>query len=84
MYCFNRRKGMKYDIVIIGSGLGGLQCAYILSQEGYKVCVVEKNRIMGGCLQTFRDAAVYLIQACIISVAWIKATCCINFSAILI
>jgi len=45
---------MKYDIVIIGSGLGGLQCAYILSREGYKVCVVEKNRIMGGCLQTFR------------------------------
>ncbi len=23
---------MKYDVVIIGSGLGGLQCAYILSQ----------------------------------------------------
>ncbi len=45
---------MKYDIVIIGSGLGGLQCAYILSREGYNVCVVEKNRIMGGCLQTFR------------------------------
>ncbi|HEX7492934.1 MAG TPA: FAD-binding protein, partial [Bacteroidales bacterium] len=28
---------MKYDVVIIGSGLGGLQCAYILSQEGYNV-----------------------------------------------
>lgn len=45
---------MKYDIAIIGSGLGGLQCAYILSREGFKVCVVEKNRILGGCLQTFR------------------------------
>jgi all-trans-retinol 13,14-reductase len=44
---------MKYDIAIIGSGLGGLQCAYILGKEGYNVCVLEKNRVLGGCLQTF-------------------------------
>lgn len=44
---------MKFDIAIIGSGLGGLQCAYILSKEGYNVCVLEKNRVLGGCLQTF-------------------------------
>jgi all-trans-retinol 13,14-reductase len=44
---------MKYDVLIIGSGLGGLQCAYILSKEGYNVCVLEKNRVLGGCLQTF-------------------------------
>lgn len=44
---------MKYDVVIIGSGLGGLQCAYILSREGYNVCVLEKNPQLGGCLQTF-------------------------------
>jgi all-trans-retinol 13,14-reductase len=45
---------MKYDVVIIGSGLGGLQCAYILSTEGYNVCLLEKNNQLGGCLQTFR------------------------------
>jgi all-trans-retinol 13,14-reductase len=45
---------MKYDAVIIGSGLGGLQCAYILAKEGYNVCVLEKNPVAGGCLQTFR------------------------------
>lgn len=51
---------MKYDVVIIGSGLGGLQCAYILSQEGYNVCVLEKNKQIGGSLQTFRrDNAVF-------------------------
>lgn len=44
---------MKYDVVIIGSGLGGLQCAYILSREGYNVCVLEKHSQLGGCLQTF-------------------------------
>ena len=45
---------MKYDVVIAGSGLGGLQCAYILSLEGFNVCLIEKNRQLGGCLQTFR------------------------------
>jgi all-trans-retinol 13,14-reductase len=44
---------MEFDVVIIGSGLGGLQCAYILSKEGYKVCILEKNRQFGGALQVF-------------------------------
>ena len=30
--------------MIIGSGMGGLVCADILSREGYKVCVLEKNK----------------------------------------
>jgi all-trans-retinol 13,14-reductase len=51
---------MKYDVVIIGSGLGGLQCAYILSREGYNVCLLEKNQQLGGCLQTFkRDGSIF-------------------------
>jgi all-trans-retinol 13,14-reductase len=44
---------MKFDAVIIGSGLGGLQCGYILSREGFNVCIIEKNKQLGGCLQTF-------------------------------
>ncbi|MBN1108460.1 MAG: NAD(P)/FAD-dependent oxidoreductase, partial [Bacteroidales bacterium] len=44
---------MQYDAVIIGSGLGGLQCGYILNREGYNVCIIEKNSQLGGCLQTF-------------------------------
>ena len=44
----------QYDILIIGSGLGGLVCAYILSKNGYKVAVLEKNAQIGGCLQTFK------------------------------
>lgn len=42
-----------YDIVIIGSGLGGLCSAYMLSKEGLSVCVLEKNRQLGGSLQIF-------------------------------
>ncbi len=50
----------KYDVVIIGSGLGGLECAYILSKEGLKVCVIEKNKQFGGSLQIFiRDGCVF-------------------------
>ncbi|MDD3876138.1 MAG: NAD(P)-binding protein [Bacteroidales bacterium] len=42
-----------YDIVIVGSGLGGLLCGYLLSKEGKKVLVLEKNHQLGGCLQSF-------------------------------
>lgn len=44
----------KYDVAIIGSGLGGLECGYILSKKGYNVCILEKNHQLGGCLQTFK------------------------------
>jgi len=43
----------KFDVVIVGSGLGGLICGYILGKNGYKVAILEKNRQIGGCLQTF-------------------------------
>lgn len=44
----------KYDIAIVGTGLGGLVCGYILSKNGYKVLLLEKNAQIGGCLQTFK------------------------------
>lgn len=43
----------RYDVVIIGSGLGGLITGVILGREGYKVCILEKNAQIGGTLQTF-------------------------------
>ena len=50
----------EFDIVIIGSGMGGLICADILGREGYKVCVLEKNRQLGGSLQTYvRDKVIF-------------------------
>jgi all-trans-retinol 13,14-reductase len=50
----------QYDVAIIGSGLGGLECGYILAKEGYKVCILEKNRQFGGNLQIFvRDRAIF-------------------------
>ncbi len=40
-------------ITIIGGGLGGLVCALVLSKEGFKVSVVEKQKQCGGNLQSF-------------------------------
>ncbi|WP_426483396.1 phytoene desaturase family protein [Flavobacterium sp. 2] len=49
-----------YDVVIVGSGLGGLVASIILAKEGYSVCVLEKNNQYGGNLQTFvRDKTIF-------------------------
>ena len=43
-----------YDVIIIGAGLGGLECGYILSKNGMNVCIVERERELGGCIQSFK------------------------------
>ena len=45
---------MKYDVIVIGAGLGGLECACLLSQAGRSVLVLEKEHQTGGCLQSYR------------------------------
>ena len=47
-------KSSEFDVVIIGSGLGGLMCGALLSMNGHKVCVLEKHHQIGGNLQTFK------------------------------
>lgn len=40
-------------VIIIGSGLGGLSCGYILQKNGYDVTILEQGTQIGGCLQCF-------------------------------
>ena len=53
----------KYDIIIIGSGLGGLECGAILSKEGFNVCVIEKNTQFGDASRRISEKDICLIQA---------------------
>ena len=43
----------KFDVLIIGTGMGGLVCGNILAKQGYSVCMIEKNKQLGGCLQIY-------------------------------
>lgn len=44
----------RHDVIIIGSGLGGLLCAGILASAGLDVLVLEQGAQPGGCMQTYR------------------------------
>lgn len=41
------------DVVIIGSGLGGLCCGAVLATAGYKVTLCEAHYEIGGCAHEF-------------------------------
>lgn len=45
---------MNKSAIIIGGGLGGLFAGAILSKEGIKVTILEKNKTTGGGLQSFQ------------------------------
>jgi all-trans-retinol 13,14-reductase len=45
---------MKYDIIIIGAGLGGLTAGAKLSREGKKVLLIEQHDRPGGYATTFK------------------------------
>ncbi len=45
---------MSKKVVIIGAGLGGLECGYILAKNGMEVVVLEHDVHIGGCLQSFK------------------------------
>ena len=45
---------MEKSVIIIGSGLGGLECGYILARNGFRVTILEQAAKPGGCLQSFK------------------------------
>ena len=43
----------KWDIIVIGSGMGSLTAASLLANDGAKVLVLERNYLPGGCVSSY-------------------------------
>ena len=50
---------MDYEVLIIGSGLGGLECGALLAKRGLKVLILEGSNQPGGCMQSFRRGGLH-------------------------
>jgi all-trans-retinol 13,14-reductase len=44
----------EYDIIVVGSGIGGLTCGALLSKRGYKVLLFEQHSQIGGYCSSFK------------------------------
>ena len=42
----------KFDAIIVGSGINSLVCAAVMARRGKKVCVLEREAVLGGCIRT--------------------------------
>lgn len=60
----------KYDVIIIGAGIGGLFCGCYLARSGSRVLILEAHAIPGGCVTSLRrknahfDMGAHLIGSC--------------------
>jgi len=44
----------RYDVIVIGSGLGGLTCANVLGRAGHRVLLLEQHYKLGGLATWFK------------------------------
>ena len=50
------------DAIVIGSGIGGLSCAALLSRAGKKALVLEQHDQAGGCCHTFHEKGKFILS----------------------
>ncbi|EAH8201488.1 NAD(P)/FAD-dependent oxidoreductase [Campylobacter lari] len=51
---------VKFDVIIIGSGLGGLSAGAFLARNGKKVLVLEQHSLIGGCATCFKRKGILI------------------------
>ncbi|MGB5100786.1 MAG: FAD-dependent oxidoreductase, partial [Methanothrix sp.] len=51
----------KNDVIVIGSGISGLLSALVLSREGKKVLILEKEGYIGGVCRSY-DVSGYRVD----------------------
>lgn len=63
---------VRFDAIVVGSGLGGLTTAACLAAAGRSVLVLEQHEMLGGCSQVFRrknawefDVGVHYVGGCV-------------------
>jgi len=44
----------RYDVVVVGAGIGGLTAAALLAKRGLQVLLVEQHYLPGGCCGAIR------------------------------
>ncbi|MBR9975267.1 MAG: NAD(P)/FAD-dependent oxidoreductase, partial [Bacteroidetes bacterium] len=44
-----------YDTIIIGAGISGLACAFMLQKRGRRVLLLEKAPRFGGAIRSARE-----------------------------
>ncbi|MFA7232059.1 MAG: NAD(P)-binding protein [Victivallaceae bacterium] len=50
----NTPEAVKYDDLVVGSGISGMAMALLLAQAGRKVLLIEKQSSIGGCMRRFK------------------------------
>ena len=53
----------RYDVVVIGAGLGGLTAAAILAREGRKVLVIERGNSVGGAASSYKAGDLFIVAS---------------------
>src|SRR5882672_10388021 len=50
----------RYDVVVIGAGLGGLTTGAILARAGRKVLVIERSNSVGGAASSYKSGDLFI------------------------
>ncbi|MHA1267257.1 MAG: phytoene desaturase family protein [Candidatus Helarchaeota archaeon] len=64
-----RKLTENYDVIVIGTGIGGSACAALLAHAGFKTLVLEKNKYVGGMASSYEkegfviDSAIHVFSS---------------------